>query len=611
MPETLEKFAPSPGVSKVTNGGTQLKNVGVSLIFWGKAWGANRQPTPSVAQLTSAARSLLNGNYLSSLSQYGYAGNSTLIAVDIVADSDPPTSHPDPKTGASVPGFSDEQLQAMVTSRIQGGTVPAPVVNNTRLYAVICTQGASGPGGGTGEHQPFSYAGVTAATAWCLSDGTLTSNFSALQCLSHELAEACSDPSGGNGVRLITTDNRNFEIGDICRWSIDTSNGYAIQAYYSDADKACVIPLTRVVLATQAQFSAVSRGPDSLSVAVVGSDGITYQAAWDQTVRQGRWRGWWSINGGQTIPSGPICLVARSAHQLDAFVTGSDGKIYTAAWDSSNDVFDGAWRGWWPIVTGEAPPGAPVVGVSRDPNKLDVFVAAGDGSVWTSAWDQNVANAQWRGWWRIPGLLTTPGGNVTAVSRAPGKLDIFAVGSDGKIYTAAWDQLVANGAWRGWWPVAGGQAPPGARVHAVSRDPNKLDVFVIGNDGGIWTAAWDQNVANAAWRGWWRIGALNSLPGGNVTVVSRDPNKLDVFAVAMSGEIATAAWDQNVDRAVWRGWWPVAGGVSLPGSAVAVVARAPDRLDVWCVGTDGSLATAAWAQEVANGAWQGWWPIPN
>lgn len=101
------------------------------------------------------------------------------------------------------------------------------------------------------------------------------------------------------------------------------------------------------------------------------------------------------------------------------------------------------------------------------------------------------------------------------------------------------------------------------------------------------------------------------MPGGHVNAVVRDPNKLDVFAVAGDGQVATAAWDQNVSQAAWRGWWPIAGGKAEPGSIVAAVARSPDRLDVWCAGTDGSLATAAWCQTVANGAWRGWWGVPN
>jgi len=48
--------------------------------------------------------------------------------------------------------------------------------------------------------------------------------------------------------------------------------------------------------------------------------------------------------------------------------------------------------------------------------------------------------------------------------------------------------------------------PARGTVSAVSRDPNKLDIFIVSTDGAIYAAAWDQNVANAEWRGWWRIG---------------------------------------------------------------------------------------------------------
>ena len=49
----------------------------------------------------------------------------------------------------------------------------------------------------------------------------------------------------------------------------------------------------------------------------------------------------------------------------------------------------------------------------------------------------------------------------------------------------------------------GSQAKPGAAVAAVARDPNKPDIFAAGNDGKTYTAAWDQFVAGAQWRGWW------------------------------------------------------------------------------------------------------------
>ncbi|WP_417909220.1 C1 family peptidase [Candidatus Electronema sp. PJ] len=84
------------------------------------------------------------------------------------------------------------------------------------------------------------------------------------------------------------------------------------------------------------------------------------------------------------------------------------------------------------------------------------------------------------------------------------KLDIFVADQTGIIHEAVWQKNVFGGNWRGWWSILNGKTraePPSA----VARDQNKLDVFVVGTDGGIYTAAWDRNVDSGNWRGWWRI----------------------------------------------------------------------------------------------------------
>src|SRR5690606_22147152 len=43
--------------------------------------------------------------------------------------------------------------------------------------------------------------------------------------------------------------------------------------------------------------------------------------------------------------------------------------------------------------------------------------------------------------------------------------------------------------WHGWWSIADLQVEPGSPVSVASRGANNLDVFVVGKDGGIYTAA--------------------------------------------------------------------------------------------------------------------------
>lgn len=298
-----------------------------------------------------------------------------------------------------------------------------------------------------------------------------------------------------------------------------------------------------------------SRSSSRLDIVSAHAVGTIHTGAWNEQYNYGLWGGWWRIKDLLAKGNAPVSIVARDADKLDVFCVNQDGAIMTASWEQ--DVADGAWRGWWPIAGGETVPGAWVTAVARTPNHLDVFMVGRDGGVYTAAWEYNVARGAWRGWWRIKDLEALPGSYVAAVSRHPDKLDVFAVRTDGTIMTAAWELNVANNAWRGWWSVADGHTSASSPVTAVSRHPDKLDVFVVGGNGGVYTAAWALGVQNSVWRGWWRVGDLVAYQTSAVAAVARDSDKLDIFVVRNDGQMSTAAWDRDVDNGAWRGWWRI------------------------------------------------------
>jgi hypothetical protein len=240
-------------------------------------------------------------------------------------------------------------------------------------------------------------------------------------------------------------------------------------------------------------------------------------------------------------------------------------------------------------------------------NRIDVFVTDSKGEIHAAGWDQDIFRGRYRGWWSVRKGKSTSGSPVSVVARDPNKLDLFVTGADGTIYTAACDLKTASGQWRGWWPITTGAAAAGSPVTAVARDPNKLDAFVVGKDGGIYAAAWDAN-DDGGWRGWTRIADAKAKARTPITVVSRDPNKLDVFLVASDGKVLTAAWDQHVENGQWRGWWHIIEGLAPPGSGIAAVARDPNKLDIVSLGQNGHAYAAAWDANV-EGGWRGWWGI--
>ena len=358
--------------------------------------------------------------------------------------------------------------------------------------------------------------------------------------------------------------------------------------------------LTSPRLPALAEVTAVSRSTDKLDVFVTDRDGAILTAAWEPAFADW-WHGWWSLNGGRAASGAPVHGVARSTDKLDVFVIGTDNRVYTAAWESA---FTDWWHGWWQLNGGVAAPGAHVTVVSRNTDKLDAFVVGTDGRIYTAAWEPGFTD-WWHGWWPIGDLRAPQGARVTAVSRSADKLDIFVTDINGVTCTAAWEPSFSDG-WHGWWELNGGRAAPGAAITAVSRSTDKLDVFVVGTDGRIYTAAWEPSFIDW-WHGWWPIGDLRAPQGAPVHAVSRNMDKLDIFVTDVNGVICTAAWEPSFTD-WWHGWWELNGGRAAPGAPVTAVSRSADKLDVFVVGTDARVWTAAWEPSFTDW-WHGWWPM--
>ncbi len=347
--------------------------------------------------------------------------------------------------------------------------------------------------------------------------------------------------------------------------------------------------------------------PDSGNVSVIQVDGNggIYIAHSDEDYFSGAWNGWGTILNGFTVPGGQLSLVSRYEYNLDAFVSGTDGRVYTAAWDST---VGGGWRGWWQIGELTTIPGTHVSVTVRDPDKLDIFAVGEDGGIYTAAWDQYVDEGVWRGWWHIQDGIALCGTDVWAVTRAADKLDIFAVGLDGDVWTAAWHQDTADGAWQGWWSL--GSAGQGiTTVSAVVSDEERIHVFAVRLDGQIHSNEWDP--AEGGWSGWQRIGNVTASPGARVDPVSRQDGYVDIFVLGNDQQVYSAAWEYGRDaRNTYRGWWNLGtsastGGTVAPSPATQVSAAAKDAnsLDVFMV--NGYNVYHSYWPDSADG-WSSW-----
>jgi hypothetical protein len=223
------------------------------------------------------------------------------------------------------------------------------------------------------------------------------------------------------------------------------------------------------------------------------------------------------------------------------------------------------------------------------------------------------------------------GGSMSAdpdiSSWGPGRLDVFALGSDGKTLKHKW---LSGGAWSGWENRTTGYASgPGA----VSWDENRIDVVGALSNGTVAHEYWTNNVwakdnlgGNiiyepdiASW-GWGRLDVFGLAPDGTLKhkwftaaegwsgwesrtccytstpgAVAWGNGRLDVVSRASDGSVAHEYWD---------GTWHKdnLGGYTV--SAPDIASWGPGRLDVFMRGADGTTYYHKWFS--AQEGWSGW-----
>lgn len=326
----------------------------------------------------------------------------------------------------------------------------------------------------------------------------------------------------------------------------------------------------------------LSRNPDHIDAFVCGTDGKVYNSWWAAGEEwSGKDNKWGSI-GGDFEPGSKVTAVARSADNLDIFVVGKDGKVYMSYWYTGGD-----WSGInndWAALGGDFPTGTEIAAVSRSPDNIDLFAVGADGSVYTSYW---YTGGDWSQWQSIGGKFPNSA-KVDAVARSKDSLDVFVCGDDGRVYHSYW---YTGGDWSGKdkdWNSIGGIFTPGTEVVAVARSPDNLDVFVVGTDGNVYNSYW---YTGADWSGakdnWGSIGG-GFKDQSPLTVVARGKAKLDVFVSGSDNKVSHSSWEEGKD---WSSW-DVVTELHLPNAKVTAVARTEQNLDVFVCDDDGCVYVA-------------------
>jgi hypothetical protein len=198
--------------------------------------------------------------------------------------------------------------------------------------------------------------------------------------------------------------------------------------------------------------AAVSWGPNRIDVFGIGLDHALYHQWWDGS----RWSGWAENLGGYCLYG--VAAVSRGPNQLDVFVIGGDRAVWHQAFNGS------AWSGWETIGGGFISPPA----AAATANSIDLYVLGEDHGVYHNAW----YDAAWHGWFSLGGY----GVDGVAATTWP---DVYTIGGDG----AVWRNVGTGSAWSGWTSLGGISLSAPA---AISRGPGRVDVFVVGGAHACW-----------------------------------------------------------------------------------------------------------------------------
>jgi hypothetical protein len=210
-------------------GGLVLHHARVQLVYWGASWNNNG---PLRAQIDSAVRTILSGNYVAALSEYrSNIESGTLAGSQIHAPAgDPPNN------------FTDNDVQRVIRDMIDGGLLPPPV-DNQHLYLMVTPPDVS-VDGILGEHWFFLYAGndgVPRKVHYGWVTGRRIDDYSCT--MAHELVESITDPEM-DGITFASCPgvDGTCEIGDVCDQCYALPDGTVVQDWYSKQQHRCIRP---------------------------------------------------------------------------------------------------------------------------------------------------------------------------------------------------------------------------------------------------------------------------------------------------------------------------------------------------------------------------------
>jgi len=345
-----------------------------------------------------------------------------------------------------------------------------------------------------------------------------------------------------------------------------------------------------------------------INLFVPGLDGRLWERYWNGSA-------WSWVDTGRLVDGEPMIIVRGNAGSVEGgdvrinlFVRGVDGRLWERYWNGST---------WTWVDTGRLVASTPIAVVRGDVEdvgagdlRINLFVRGADGRLWERYWN----GAAWT--WADTGRMVADDpvvvarGSLGSPAGSGIRINLFVKALDGKLLERYW-----NGSTWSWVDTGRGVAgKPAVLVRGNTASASGADIrinlFAQGTDGRLWERYW--NGATWSWvdTGMATEGTPLVIARGNLGSVAGGDIRINLFSrvpeyLAAHPHNRFRLWERYWNGSAWS--W-VDTGRSVAGEPIALVRGdvedvAPDdlRINLFVAGDDGRLWERYW-----NGAGWSW-----
>jgi hypothetical protein len=300
--------------------------------------------------------------------------------------------------------------------------------------------------------------------------------------------------------------------------------------------------------------------------AVTAADGLssTWKLTTDSRSDWAPWFDFLAYRGALPAAVREVAMAPLSDGRLQSWVVTATGGVF-CTWKETTDP-DSEWASWFDFLAyrGALTGTARQIALGRlSDGRLESFVVTQEGGVFTT-WQVGAdPNAEWAPWADFLAEAGAVAGGVRQVAVAPlpdGRLELWAVTQSGGILSSWKETPDPNANWAQWFDFLAYRPGLPAPVRQVAMAPlqdGRLEAWAVTSNGDLFSTWKVDTDPNADWEPWMdfiaEVGALPA-PVRSVTVAPLSDGRLTVWVVTTTGGVYATSKVNADPNGNWGPW---------------------------------------------------------